>query len=97
MEIRENTPAAPASDRMRTLAEAASYLTLSPTTLYRLTSARKIPFYKVGHLKLFKQCELDAWLQSCKKEVLPVRGSGWTGQQAFGMMKPTGNGVRRLQ
>jgi excisionase family DNA binding protein len=79
-----------------TLNQAAAFLALSATTLYRLTSARKIPFYKVGHLKLFRQSELEAWLAGHKKEMLPAPGSKWTAKPSFGSMSATENGVGRL-
>lgn len=43
--------------------EAAEYLQLSHSHLYRLTSTRKIPFYRPSGKKLyFKRKELDNWL-----------------------------------
>lgn len=47
-----------------TRSEAAEYLTLSKHTLYRYTSERKIPFYRVGGRVLMKSEDLDAWMDS---------------------------------
>ncbi len=45
------------------LAEAAKYLELSHSHLYKLTSAGNIPFYKPNGKKLyFNRVELDEWL-----------------------------------
>lgn len=44
-------------------ADAARYLELSHSHLYKLTSASKIPFYKPNGKKLyFNRVELDEWL-----------------------------------
>jgi excisionase family DNA binding protein len=44
-------------------AEAAKYLELSHSHLYKLTSAGNIPFYKPNGKKLyFNRAELDEWL-----------------------------------
>jgi excisionase family DNA binding protein len=46
------------------LKEAADYLHLSKDGLYKLTSARKIPFYKPGgKIIVFYRDELDEWLR----------------------------------
>jgi excisionase family DNA binding protein len=45
-----------------TLSEAAQYLGIKKATMYGLTSARKIPFYKFGRSILFYRKELDEWL-----------------------------------
>lgn len=47
-----------------TLKEASTYLALKPSKLYRLTSERQIPFYKIGNLCRFDKSELDQWLQT---------------------------------
>ena len=49
---------------MLTADEAASYLGISKSYLYKLTMRRSIPFYKPeGKLVYFKRQELDSWLQ----------------------------------
>lgn len=45
-----------------TLVEAAQYLGIKKPTMYGLTSARKIPFYKLGRGIFFYTKELDDWL-----------------------------------
>lgn len=50
---------------MLSFEEACEYTTLSRSTLYKLTSQKKIPFYKPsGHLLFFERTELDNWLRS---------------------------------
>jgi excisionase family DNA binding protein len=45
-----------------TLAETAQYLGVHKSTMYKLTSARKIPFYKLGKSIFFYKKELDDWI-----------------------------------
>lgn len=45
-----------------TLVEAAQYLGIKKPTMYGLTSARKIPFYKFGRGIFFYRKELDDWI-----------------------------------
>jgi len=45
------------------LSEAASFLRIAKSTLYKLTHKKLIPFYKpTGKLILFKKQELVAWI-----------------------------------
>jgi excisionase family DNA binding protein len=48
--------------------EAAEYLDLSVSWLYKLTSARKIPFYKPGRSLRFKPEDLDEWMENFRFE-----------------------------
>lgn len=50
-------------DRL-TLSEAAQYIGVKRSTMYKLTSARKIPFYKLGRGIFFYTKELNDWLSS---------------------------------
>ena len=43
--------------------EAADYLGVKRSTLYRWKYERKIPCIKVGHLLKFKKDQLDTWLE----------------------------------
>ena len=53
---------------MLTAEEAASYLGISKSYLYKLTMRRSIPFYKPeGKLVYFRRDELEAWL--CRNRV----------------------------
>ncbi len=46
-----------------TLEEAARYLDLSTSTLYKMTSSNKICFYKPNGKRIyFAKCELNTWL-----------------------------------
>lgn len=49
-------------DAPLTIEEAADYLNLSKSRLYRLTSERGIPFIKRGRGILFSKADLDNWL-----------------------------------
>ena len=47
--------------------QAAAYLNISLSTLYRYTSQRLIPHHKPGKVIYFYREELDAWLQGSRK------------------------------
>lgn len=48
---------------MLTLKEAAAYLSLSPSFIYKKTSTRTLPHYcPNGKILFFKRTELDHWL-----------------------------------
>ena len=52
------------------LSEAALYLGISKSFLYKLTSKRSIPFYRPGNkLIFFRRIDLDAWIQQNKSIV----------------------------
>lgn len=44
------------------LEEAITYTGCARSTLYRLTSAKEIPHYKLGQALRFRKSELDEWL-----------------------------------
>ena len=48
--------------------EVAARLRLSCVYIYKLTSAKKIPFYKVGSRTLFDWRAIEKWLETKKKE-----------------------------
>ena len=61
-----------------TIDEAAVYLDVAKSTLYKLTSAKKIPHYKSrGKRVYFAKGELNTWL--CRN---PVKTTGQIEQQA---------------
>ena len=43
--------------------EASAVLGISVSTLYRLTSQRRIPFVKIGARCCFQPAQLEAWIQ----------------------------------
>lgn len=54
-----------------TLAEASRYTGLSKSFLYKLTSKRQIPYYKLGaKLIFFKRTDLDAFILSDRHDAL---------------------------
>ncbi len=56
------------TDKPFTVEEAATYLCLSKSRLYHLTSQRALPFFKRGQATLFRKEELDKWLQSKRQK-----------------------------
>ena len=51
-----------ASKEVLDLEEAVTYTGCARSTLYRLTSSKEIPHYKLGQALRFKKSELDEWL-----------------------------------
>lgn len=50
-----------------TVEEAAYYLGQTKSSIYKHTSAKRIPFYNPGGKKIyFKRSELDKWIFKCK-------------------------------
>ena len=60
--------------RLMSIEEAADYLGVKKSTLYRWKFERKIPFLKVGHLLKFRKDQLDRWLS--EREVAEGE-NGW--------------------
>ena len=54
-------------DRL-SLAEAGQYLRITKSTMYKLTSSRKIPFYKFGRSVFFNTKELDEWIANQSRQ-----------------------------
>ena len=66
------------TEKPLTFDEAARYLDVSKSHLYKLTSANKIPHYKPqGKRIYFAKCELDTWLLRN-----PVKPTGQIEQEA---------------
>lgn len=58
------------TDRPFTLREAAEYLDLSPSYVYKLTSTRRLPHYKPSGKRIyFLKADLDAYLLQNRVEV----------------------------
>ncbi len=65
----EHTSTSPDSnDKPLTIDEASEFLHIPKSTLYQFTSARRIPFKKVGKKILFLKSELVAWVEAGKKK-----------------------------
>ncbi len=65
-------------DKPFSIDEASKFLDISKGTLYQFTSARKIPFHKVGKKLLFFRHELIAWIESNKKKtILEIQAEGF--------------------
>jgi len=56
--------------RLISIQEAATYIGLSPHTLYTMVSQRRIPFVKVGRLVKFDVELLDKWIK--QHTVMPM-------------------------
>lgn len=48
--------------------EAADYMSISKSHLYKLTERRAIPFYRIGRRILFEAADLEEYLMSCRVE-----------------------------
>jgi excisionase family DNA binding protein len=70
---REELPAVPACMRPR---DAASYLGISVTTLYRLLRAGEIPFIQARGATLIRLADMDGWLQRKAQEPARLRHRG---------------------
>ena len=62
--------------RLITAKEASEYLSLSTDTVYRMASARKLPYLKVGDRVLFDVRALDHWIDKNM-----VREKDWKKQE----------------
>ena len=47
-----------------TIGEAARYMTISKGTLYNYTHQRRVPFAKISNRVVFRQDELDRWINA---------------------------------
>jgi len=51
------------SKMLLSIQEASATLGISVSTLYRLTSRRRIPFCKIGSRIVFQPAQLEAWIR----------------------------------
>jgi excisionase family DNA binding protein len=51
------------SENLLTIKEAAEYLRVSESWLYRQAAGRSVPHYRLGRSVRFSRQELDAWLR----------------------------------
>jgi len=56
--------------RLVAIHQVAQYLSLSPETLYKMVSQRRIPYVKVGRLLRFDLAKVDQWLK--QNTVMPM-------------------------
>lgn len=56
-----------------TLSEAAEYLKLGKSTIYKLARERSIPAHRAGRIWRFDAAELDMWMKSRSKSPSTVR------------------------
>jgi len=53
-----------------TISEAAAYLRLSKSAVYKKVESRDLTFYRVGRRLLFNPADLDKWLESQRVEAM---------------------------
>ena len=53
-----------------TVKQLSEYINIKPKTIYSLVSRKTIPYYKVGKLILFKQPDIDTWIET--KRIIPI-------------------------
>ena len=78
--------------RLMGIDQAAAYLGLSPHTVYKFVSQRKIPHVKIGKLVKFDLALLDAWIN--KRTVMPMpprRLIPIAGDRTLKWFRPRGN------
>ncbi|SHH03987.1 transcriptional regulator, AlpA family [Flavobacterium fluvii] len=51
-------------DELFDIAQVASYLKITKSTIYKLTSTSEIPHYKNGHKLYFKKSDINEWIFS---------------------------------
>jgi excisionase family DNA binding protein len=54
---------------LQNLEQLASYLKVSKSAIYKLTSTKEIPHYKNGHKLYFKKSDIDEWIFSKKIKI----------------------------
>lgn len=60
--------------RWWTVEDVAAYLSVKKSTIYSWVSDKKIPYFRRGGLVRFRQDDIDAWMESCKVEVIDKGG-----------------------
>jgi len=55
------------SPKIMTTKTVATYLNVSPSTIYKMTSSREIPHSKRGKLLYFDKKEIDEWIMKDKQ------------------------------
>ena len=50
------------SDRLMSVTELAEYLKVKPGWIYKRTQLKEIPYTKLGRFVMFRQSEIDAWV-----------------------------------
>ena len=50
-------------DRLLTVQELSEYLQIKPSTIYKKTCARQMPFTKIGGYLRFSRTKIDEWLE----------------------------------
>lgn len=52
--------------KLLTVKETSAYLNVDPVTVYRYMNLYHLPSYKLGGRRLFRQSDVDAWIESRK-------------------------------
>jgi len=61
--------------KILTVPDLAQKIKLSTSTVYRYVSQRKIPFYKLDQAVLFREEDIDEWLESRRVEPISIFSS----------------------
>ena len=67
-ELRKHCQPPQVSEPMIGIDEACKILGRAKSTVYALTQAHKIPFYRPGKMLQFKRSELMAWMESARQQ-----------------------------
>ena len=59
--------------KLRSIQEVAEALNIAPITLYKLVSAKRIPFVKLGSRVLFEPEKIAAWIE--ERSVKPINSN----------------------
>jgi excisionase family DNA binding protein len=90
--VDERVKKIPELKRLISAKEAAQYMSLSPDTLYRMASQKKLPYLKIGDRVLFDVKALDHWIDRHT-----VRGKGWKRQELKSDMEERKFGPERIK
>ncbi len=52
--------------------EAAAYLRVQPSTIYKWVHFKKVPYTKLNGKLVFRQTEIDAWTRGSKEQQSPT-------------------------
>jgi len=64
--LREELSATPTANRLRSIEEAAAYLSLSKREIYNMVANRELPAVTHGRRKMLDIRDLDAWIDHNK-------------------------------
>jgi excisionase family DNA binding protein len=66
LQLRPETKIVETENQILTLKKLCEYVDMAPASIYKRTSDRSIPHYKLGKKLYFKKDEIDEWMVSNK-------------------------------